>query len=350
MSQLSPEARRARALEVAKDLSGGRENDPNDTEDEESSEWDFTSEQDEGEAAEKAQGEGEPAEKAQGEGGAAGPHESEAAQPLKVGTMVLAKISVVINGDEVVVPVRGRIGSLWKDELHCSLHIPRLPLSQVEPITEPRKRAPKRAPKRKKAAELDHDEPLGHKKPKPEQTPTPQGASAATSPKTPKPGKEAVARIAVLPPKCTPEQAEQMVRLADQIGNAPLFVAAPEHTPIPPGLEQHTQIPFVSVTNSGAKRPCLRRILAEVATRLGVAPSDLLCALVYTDAATDAELPTRQNVQLIHPAVVAQYGELATTKLAKIAASQAYASLPGASTAAPAAKAASPIIDLTLDE
>jgi hypothetical protein len=120
-----------------------------------------------------------------------------------------------------------------------------------------------------------------------------------------------------------------MIALMEGIKNAPLFVAVPQGTSLPPNIEAHTPVPFIAVTNSGVARPCLRRIIERAATALGATkPADLLCAVAYTDAATDTDLPTRKNVQLIHPALAQEHGlDAAAPKLATFATSQAYHSL-----------------------
>jgi hypothetical protein len=242
------------------------------------------------------------------------------------------------------------------------------------PKPEP-KRKPKAAAKRQSPEESDDsqaDMPLGRKTTKKAKLSTAAPAAAApevqstaspakspasgprsTSPK-PKKAPAArqptkVARIVVLPPKCTSEQAEVMIALMEGIKNAPLFVAVPQGTSLPPNIGAHTPVTFIAVTNSGVPRPCLRRIIEGAATALGATkPADLLCAVAYTDAATDADLPTRKNVQLIHPALAEQYGlDAAAPKLATFATSQAYHSL--LADAPPVAAESAPAPDLSAE-
>ena len=341
-TQLSPEAeaKRARALQVAEALSEGCQPDP-EHESEDSALWDFEAEEETLE-------------------------EDEGSEPgLRVGSKVVATLIVELNGTAVPVEVSATIASLWENKTHCSLRIGNVPLSRVEKTegeTPKRKRT-----KRKKAAEpaetaesaatVDGNEPLAHKKPKPSKAaPDSEGAApesegAAPEPPTAKSSKplaadrkpNAVARIAVLPRKCTPEQAEAMVALMAQIQNARLFVAVPPCTSLPPALEPHTAIPFSAVTNSGVSRPCVRRMIDAVASALAVKTSNLLCAVAYTDSAADSDLTRRKNVQLIHPELVTKYGlETAAPKLAKIAASHAYRSLLAAPTADAPPAAAGP--------
>jgi hypothetical protein len=312
MSQLSPEAKlqRAdqRAREVARAISAEAKADPDETEDEDFDE-DARTPRDvsEGEDHDNKSDEGEGPHGAEGEAGDEKLGEAEEHQEAGVEAAGVAG-HVFRNGDKVVVTLQGLVNGkitnvevsgasvvrVWAGGQTLTLSVSGVPISRVVPMPEqPAESAPEEAPKPKpkpKAApkrkteepdeDSDDEKPLGRKTKKAKKAKPSTAAPAGAEPEvhsspaptslsrpstSPKPKNApaarkftAVARIVVLPSKCTSEQAEVMIALMAGIEKAPLFVAVPQGTSLPPNIEAHTPIPFIAVINSGVARPCLQ--------------------------------------------------------------------------------------------